>query len=112
MVLLHSRTLLSCLTSSTEDSELPSFTPEEEVLWLGLSSVRGGSVCEGVGRPVWLNVAWGVQGERQSDGSVPPGPVLIVVGRISGGGAKVVPLRPSWLSSEPSSVSSSDESTS
>lgn len=53
-----------------------------------------------------------MEGERQRDGSVPPGPVLTVVGLSRGGGVKVVPLRPSWLSSEPSSVSSSDESTS
>ncbi|KAI9523944.1 hypothetical protein NQZ68_022577, partial [Dissostichus eleginoides] len=51
-------------------------------------------------------------GERQRDGRVPPGPVLTVVGLSRGGGVKVVPLRPSWLSSEPSSVSSSEESTS
>lgn len=53
-----------------------------------------------------------MEGDRQSDGSVPPGPVLTVVGLSTWGGVKVVPLRPSWLSSEPSSVSSSDESTS
>lgn len=46
------------------------------------------------------------------DGSVPLGPVLTVMGLSKGGEVKFVPLRPSWLSSEPSSVSSSDESTS
>lgn len=53
-----------------------------------------------------------MQGERQRDGRVPPGPLLTVVGLSRGGGVKVTPLRPSWLSSEPSSVSSSEESTS
>lgn len=73
--------------------------------------MTGGSV--GAGRPsAGLKVACGVQGERQSEGSVPPGPLLTLVGRSSGGGVKVVPRRPSWLSSDPSSVSSSEESTS
>lgn len=62
--------------------------------------------------PVGLKVAWGVEGERQRDGSVPPGPLLTVVGLSRGGAGKAAPLRPSWLSSDPSSVSSSEESTS
>lgn len=53
-----------------------------------------------------------MQGPKQSEGSVPPGPVRTVVGLNRGGGVKAVPQRPSWLSSEPSSVSSSEESTS
>lgn len=105
---LGSRTFLSCLVPpSEEEAEPPSFSPGEEAPF----------DSEGVGRPiregpVWLKVAWGVEGERQRDGRVPPGPVLTVVGLSRGGGVKGAPLRPSWLSSEPSSVSSSDESTS
>lgn len=49
----------------------------------------------GCGGPVWVNVAWGALGDRQRDGSVPPGPLLTVVGLRRGGGVKVVPLRPS-----------------
>lgn len=118
VVPLGSRTLLSCLApSSVEELELPSFTPTDDKLCADFVSETEGRVCEGVGLPicegpVCVNVAWGVDGERQRDGRVPPGPVLTVVGLRRGGGVKVVPLRPSWLSSEPSSVSSSDESTS
>lgn len=118
VVLLGSRTFLSRLASSSVDeAKLPSVDPWEQGVWLGLVSATGGKVCEWLGLPtwegpVWLNVAWGVQGERQRDGSVPPGPVLTVVGLRRGGGVDIFPLRPSWLSSEPSSVSSSDESTS
>lgn len=79
------------------------------LLRAGLGSAAKEWLREG---PVWEKVAWGVQGERQRDGSVPPGPVLTVVGLSRGGGVKVAPRRPSWLSSEPSSVSSSEESTS
>lgn len=111
LVLLCSRTLLRSFTP--EEAELSSeeagFTSEGAGLSLVVADTSV-MVCDGV--DVWLNVACVVPGEGWSEGSVPPGPVLTVLGLSRVGGAKAAALRPSWLSSEPWSVSSSDESTS
>lgn len=103
--------------------ERPPPLPGDDTLSSGfgspsLDSVTEGRVWERVGLPsgegpAWENMRWEEEGDRQREGSVPPGPVRTVVGRSRGGGVKEAPpLRPSWLSSEPSSVSSSEESTS
>lgn len=60
---LGSKTFLSCLTlSSTDETDLGSFTPRGEANCPGFVSETEGSVCKGVGLPtcegpVWENVA-------------------------------------------------------